>query len=69
MSDVEAIPPEIQAGVEANAMFDAIRARGLCYGSSLRNHDSGRWAGILAETCPKPDEFATPVTRPPALEG
>ena len=25
MSTVDAIPPEIQAGVEANAMFDAIR--------------------------------------------
>ena len=25
MSDTEAIPPEIRAGVEANALFDAVR--------------------------------------------
>ena len=54
METDEPIPPEIRAGVEANAVFDALR-RGDFASAAAGKRDSEKWAGISVENSPSPN--------------
>jgi hypothetical protein len=63
MSTVEPIPPEIQAGVEANALFDALR-RGD-YATAARAQERLREMGWhLSRETPKLQKRRLQATRP-----
>jgi hypothetical protein len=63
MSTVEPIPPEIQAGVEANALFDALR-RGD-YATAARAQERLREMGWrLSREMPKPQRRRQQAARP-----